>query len=200
MNYHERKENGLCVRCGKPNDGEYVCCSSCREKTRAYVNETRRWLLEHGICPRCRKEKLYGDERACSDCAAKSYGTVMKSRQTERYNEMHRDWSRRTHHEAIAKGICTRCRSRKADYGFKTCARCRTRDAEKRRLRSPQTIPMSDRAALGLCYWCMEPVKPGYKTCQKCYDRCVENSKKTDRSKHIWRMMIPRDKRKEKVG
>lgn len=198
--YRKRKENGLCVRCGKPNDGEYVCCSSCREKTKSYVNETRAWLKEHRICPRCRKNRLYGDENACPECNAETYRNTMKSRQTERYNEMHREWSKKTHHEAIAKGICTRCRSRKADYGFKTCARCRTRDAEKRRLRNAPKIPMKDRAELGLCYWCMEPVIPGYKTCQSCYDRCVENSRKADRSNHIWRSMIPRDKRKEKAG
>lgn len=198
--YRRRKENGLCVRCGKLNDGEYVCCDPCREKMNTYVKETRAWLKEHRICPRCRKNRLYGDENACPECNAETYRNTMKSRQTERYNEMHREWSKKTHHEAIAKGICTRCRSRKADYGFKTCARCRTRDAEKRRLRNAPKIPMKDRAELGLCYWCMEPVKPGYKTCQRCYDRCVENSRKADRSNHIWRSMIPRDKRKEKAG
>lgn len=200
MNYHERKANGLCVKCGKPHVGKFVMCDDCREKNNKEVKETRKTYQKHGVCPRCRKEKLYGDEKNCSKCSEKAYLQIMPNRDREHYNELHREWSRRTHHEYIAKGICTRCRKRKSDYGFKTCGICRSKDAEAKRRRSVPKIPKSERAELGLCYFCMEPVKPGYKVCQRCYDRNVENSKKADRSVHQWRMMIPREKRKECVG
>lgn len=198
--YFRRKENGLCTECGKPRDNIYVMCDACRNKMRVNQNETRKWYQQNGICPRCKKEKLYGDEKQCLECNAKSYEKVVKSRDRDHYNETHREWSKRTHHEAISKGICTRCRKRKADHGYKTCGICRAKDAEKKRLRNVDKITREEKAELGLCYWCMEPVKPGYKTCQRCYDRCVENSRKADRSNHIWRSMIPRDKRKEKAG
>ena len=200
VNYHERKANGLCVSCGKPNEGKYVLCEPCREKRKAYVNDTRKWYQQNGICPRCGKEKLHGDEKNCLECAAKSYVRIVPNRDRDHYNETHREWSRRTHHEFVAKGICTRCWKRKSDHGFKTCGICRTRDTEKRRLRQPVKPPKSERAEMGLCYFCCEPVKPGYKTCQRCCDRNADNSRKMDRSNHQWRMMIPRDKRKERAG
>ena len=186
-----------CVKCGKPNENKYVLCDSCREKRKVYVNETRKWYQQNGICPRCGKEKLHGDEKNCLGCTTKSYIYMIQTRDKEHYNETHREWSRRTHHEFIANGICTRCRKRKADYGFKTCGICRAKIAESRRLRRPAKLSKSERAEIGLCYFCSDPVKPGYKTCQRCYDRNVENAKKADNSNHPWRMMIPREKRKE---
>lgn len=197
--YHRRKENGLCVECGKPLDNVHVMCNECRIKANEERNKTRKYYQEKGICPRCRKEKLFGDEKQCLTCKTKAYAKIVPNRDREHYNKVHREWSRRTHQEFVEKGICTRCRKRKADHGYKTCGICRNRDAETERLRNFGKPKRSERAEMGLCYFCCEPVKPGHKTCQRCYDRCVENSRKQDRSNHVWRSMIPRE-RKEKVG
>ena len=180
--YHRRKENGLCTECGKPLDNTYVMCDACRNKVNVERTELRKWYQQNGVCPRCRKEKLYGDEKQCLSCNEKAYVKIVPNRNREHYNETHREWSRRTHHEAIEKGICTRCRKRKADHGRKTCGICREKERTRSRLKS-NVIPTAERAEMGLCYYCCEPVKPGYKVCPKCYDRCVAASKKTDRSK-----------------
>lgn len=187
MTYAEMVAAGLCVSCGKPKEGKYVLCDPCREKKKVYMNETRQWYRQNGICPSCGKGKLHGDEKNCLECTTKAYSRMIHGRDRERYNETHKEWSRRTHHEFIAKGICTRCRKRKADYGFKTCGICREKIAESKRLRKPAKLSKSERAEIGLCYFCAEPVIPGYKTCQCCHDRNVANASKTDRTNHIWR-------------
>lgn len=161
-------------------------CDPCREKNKLRLRERRKWYKQNGICPHCGKGILYGNEKNCLECTTKAYSRMVL-RDREHYNKTHKEWSRKTHHESIAKGICTRCRKRNADYGFKTCGICRDKIAESRRLRKPVKLSKSERAEIGLCYFCAEPVVPGYKTCQRCIDRNTENAKKTDRTNHVWR-------------
>ena len=78
-----------------------------------------------GICPRCRKNKLYGGEKQCPGCSAAMYASVMHNREKEHYNQTHREWGRKTYHDRKEKGICTRCGKKKPDRGFLTCGICR---------------------------------------------------------------------------
>jgi predicted amidophosphoribosyltransferase len=39
--YLERKEKGLCVTCGKPNDREFIRCSSCYEKRKKWYKDNK---------------------------------------------------------------------------------------------------------------------------------------------------------------
>lgn len=163
-----RKDNGLCLKCGKKNDSDSLICTDCRKKINKYKAETRKWLQNYGICPRCQKNKLYGDEKNCPECSAYSYSLIMPKRELnkEHYNQIHRKWSRKTHQEMIEKGICTRCRKRKADRGYKTCGICRsaTRNYKKMKYGKPDR---SERIKYGLCYFCDNPVEEGYKVCKK---------------------------------
>lgn len=77
-NYDSRKENGLCVKCGKPNDTKYIYCSVCKgkdtERKRKYrktqsdevrkkINDNRSirqknkyyYRKENGLCTKCGK-------------------------------------------------------------------------------------------------------------------------------------------------
>ncbi len=67
-----------------------------------------------GICPRCRKNKLYGSEKQCPGCSADMYAREGKPGRMER-------------------------------------------------------------SVNGLCYFCGNPVKKGYKVCEKHYRMCVKN-------------------------
>lgn len=176
--YQRRKENGLCVRCGKPIDREGVMCVSCRKIINKDTAETRKWLQEHGICPRCRKNFLYGDEKNCPECAAYSYSIIMPKREENRehYNEIHKNWSRKTHHRMIEMGVCTRCRKRKADAGYKTCGMCREKTRRYKQSRNI-TKDRSEREKNGLCYFCDNPIKQGYKVCEMHYKMNVENAR-----------------------
>ena len=174
----KRKENGLCIDCGNALDRDGVRCVKCNTKHNEKNNADRKWYIENGICPVCRDNFLFGDEKVCLECGALKYAETMKSRERlgrEHYNEVHREWSKRTHHEMIQKGICTRCRKRKADYGYKTCGICREKGRKYKRVKYGKP-DRSERYKQGLCYFCDNPIKDGYKVCEKHYQMNVEKS------------------------
>ena len=173
-----RKANGLCIDCGNALDRDGVRCVKCNEKNNKESKEDRKWYRENGICPRCRKNIILGTENVCPECSAYAYEITMNSRERlgkEHYNKVHKEWSKRTHHEMIQKGICTRCRKRKADYGYKTCGICREKGRKYKRVKYGKP-DRSERYIQGLCYFCDNPIKDGYKVCEKHYNMNVEKS------------------------
>lgn len=175
----KRKEQGLCLKCGKPLDREGTYCISCNN----YLNEQqtllRHWYQEHGICPRCGKNDLFGDEKNCPECAAKKYEATMRRRGKlgkEHYNSQHNEWARIEHQRRISEGICTRCGKRKAYGGYKTCGICRekTRNYKRRKHGKPDR---GERCNQGLCYFCDSPIKEGYKVCEKHYQMNVDKAR-----------------------
>ena len=173
-----RKTNGLCIDCGNALDRDGVRCVKCNTKHNETNNADRKWYRENGICPRCRKNIIFGTENMCAECSAYAYEITMNSRERlgrEHYNEVHKEWSKRTHHEMIERGICTRCRKRKADYGYKTCGICREKGRKYKRMKYGKP-DRSERYKQGLCYFCDNPIKDGYKVCEKHYKMNVEKS------------------------
>ena len=186
-----RRENNLCLNCAKPLDRKGSRCIACNEELNKENREKRKWYKEHRICPRCFKNDLFGDENVCLECGAYAYEIALKSKERlgkEHCNKVHAEWQKRTHKEMIAKGICTRCRKRNADSGFKTCSICRARDNEKRRARNFKE-DRSKRAERGLCYFCDNPVKEGYKVCEYHYERNSENAR-SQNSKNARKKLI----------
>ena len=61
--YEERKANNLCTRYGKPLDRQGTLCTACKDKYTAYSRDIYKKLQAVGICPRCGKNLLYGDEK-----------------------------------------------------------------------------------------------------------------------------------------
>ena len=174
----KRKANGLCIDCGTELDRDGVRCIKCNTKHNEESKADRKWYIENGICPRCMKNTLFGDENMCPECSAEMYEINMNSRERlgrEHYNEVHKEWSKRTHHEMIERGICTRCRKRKADYGYKTCGICRGKIRNYKRMKYGKQ-DRSERYKQGLCYFCDNPIKDGYKVCEKHYQMNVEKS------------------------
>lgn len=114
-----------------------------------------------GICPKCTKHKLFGDEKACPECRAK-YTQYSKNRDREHYNEVHSNWARRVYQERKEQGICTRCGKRKAKQGQYRCELCIAKDLKTRQIRDWHL----SRYERGLCRWCDNPVEPGYKVCE----------------------------------
>ena len=173
-----RMTNGLCIDCGTELDRDGVRCIKCNTKHNEESKADRKWYIENGICPRCMKNTLFGDENMCPECSAEMYEINMNSRERlgrEHYNEVHKEWSKRTHHEMIERGICTRCRKRKADYGYKTCGICREKGRKYKRVKYGKP-DRSERYKQGLCYFCDNPIKDGYKVCEKHYQMNVEKS------------------------
>lgn len=67
---------------------------------------------------------------------------------------------------------CTRCRKRKADPGHTTCTFCRE-TMRRARVKMPER---TGRYEQGLCFFCDNPVKPGYKVCEMHYQQNVKNA------------------------
>lgn len=69
--YYERLEKGLCPRCGKSKSDRFTYCLDCRIEQR----ERRATYIKYKVCPVCKVEKLYGDERTCNFCKIKRMGS-----------------------------------------------------------------------------------------------------------------------------
>lgn len=186
----KRKSENRCVKCGKPLDRQGCRCTECLEKANKYQRDSRKFLQDIGVCPRCGKNKLFGDEKVCPECGAYGYTVAMRSRERlgkEHYNEVHKEWSKSTYQKRKEEGICTRCGKRKADYGLTTCGICREKDNKTRLKRKPHKPPRTERYKKGLCYFCDKPIKKGYKVCEEHWKMNCEIGKLSDKT--YWKKM-----------
>lgn len=74
--YKKRRDEGRCVRCGKPHEdcasGYRAMCPACREKTREYIYEVRMNRKKRGICTMCGKKKPRPGMTLCFECSLKA--------------------------------------------------------------------------------------------------------------------------------
>lgn len=169
------KENGLCIQCHKPieedRQGKTICIE-CSDKRYAQQKATREFCESIGICNRCSKNKVFGNEKTCPECRAKNAEYKFKIREAnrEKYNEYNRSYGKKRYNELKEKGICTRCAKRPATDGKTMCSICNAKNNKRRE----QTSNGRDRVSNGLCYWCGAPVKTGYKICEEHYSMSVK--------------------------
>ena len=84
----------------------------------------RQFYQSLGICPECRKEKLFGDEKECLECRVKKYISVRKYRKEHpRYDA---DKRLILYRQRSNDHQCTYCGlPLDDDYQFKMCTKCR---------------------------------------------------------------------------
>lgn len=113
-------------------------------------------------------------KKSCVECRAKSAESMSKIRanDVEKYNERQKAWRKARYEKDKENGICTRCRKRKADPGHTTCTFCRE-TMRRARVKMPER---TGRYEQGLCFFCDNPVKPGYKVCEMHYQKNVKNA------------------------
>ena len=111
----ERKEAGLCVRCGElaPAEGNVVC-DTCREARRAEERKLYAARRAKGLCGRCGRPTFAGAAQ-CGPCAALEEGRAPKKNAA----------SRRRYADRRARGLCVDCGVH-ADAGVR-CASCARR-------------------------------------------------------------------------
>lgn len=100
--YYARRGAGLCPRCGKSTDGEYVLCSVCREKCRLWAQQhaanarTRKLdgmkrkyqeRKDKGLCPRCGVPRTEEGYVMCKKCRAFNAEAQRRFRGTESSEE-----------------------------------------------------------------------------------------------------------------
>ena len=191
--YRELKEKKLCVYCYyKPAAEGKVGCEECNEKLRKRAKETRQWYKERGYCPRCMKNKLFGDEKNCPECLAKAYEVNRKSKENRKVSN--HDIYLKDKERLKELNICIGCRKNQRYEDHVYCENCLIKKREQRvkyiQKKKEGYISRSERPYYGLCYFCGEKIDDGKKICQSCSNRIVKNlPAKTDNSKHYWRGM-----------
>ena len=176
-----RKAQGLCVECGQTLDRNGTRCVTCRKKINDKEKARRQWYSSHRICPGCGRNDLMGDETVCHECRAQETNSTLKNQNREQYNNYHKNWAKITYQKRKGAGICIRCGKRSATKGETMCAICRNRNNATRRIRE-WSPGREEHMKKGLCYFCNNPVKTGYKVCEKHYELNVKNAAKGRRT------------------
>ena len=178
--FKRRVSQGLCGACGKPNDRpDKTTCSACSKKRVQEIAEDRNFYKSKGICPRCHKNMLMGQEKVCIECKAYSTNYIMVKREKNKdeYNEYMRNYRKNQTEKRRLLGLCTRCGNPKTDGRYVMCEICRA----KNRTDNDNTESGKERVENGLCYWCGSPVKSGFKVCEKHYQMNCEKAKKSNK-------------------
>lgn len=200
--------HGLCVRCGKnPQLEGKKLCKECydksvanlpnnrsekkaidREKKNQRERETYKFYQQMGVCPRCRKNKLYGNEKRCPECRAKE---AERSAKRKRSPEDISRWNKNYRQRLKDKGICLDCCKRKAEDGHTLCRICMDKRAEYQRIRrgTPLCGERNYRALHGICYVCgKNPCMDGKKVCTACYGVSMAN---LNRAMIVYKSLYP---------
>lgn len=170
----------ICVYCKKHNDRYEIgsICSNCLGEEKKFRNMLQK---EFKICPMCRKNKLYGEEKTCIECKTTRAINIKKSRDKNRdkYNEYMRDYHKKIYEYRKTNNLCTICGGKRDTEKLK-CNKCRTKEKENRQRKRKNNMTMSEKIKFGICIRCNEPAIEGQKLCQRHYDiqvKSLEDSK-----------------------
>lgn len=97
--------------------------------------------------------------------------------------------------KCIENGICTSCKKRKPELGYKTCKYCRTMNMKRYYDKRTKQgfIKRSEAKEYGLCSLCLtNPRYKNYNTCYECYQYVI-NKFKNGRKSDKWKLMIKSD-------
>lgn len=186
--YNRRKEQGICVKCGKEKASMgRVACIKCREKQKNASKERREFYISFGYCPRCGKNKLFGDERTCPECLAEN--AIIKKRSREKLKKTDMDYFRERQECLKQAGLCRTGCGRKRVDGKTYCEICLIKHNKKareyRRKTKKQDIQRSERPSYGLCYTCGKTLDREGRMCIKCAEKATKNLPKK-RNNRIW--------------
>ena len=77
----ERRENGVCYRCGKHKVADGGLCQYCKAKQKRYRDAVRKDIprsewTSYGRCYCCGKQEQYDGHKVCKDCYEKRLKTI----------------------------------------------------------------------------------------------------------------------------
>ncbi len=152
------------------------------------------WYKEHGICTRCRQNKVYSprSNTMCLQCLEdqKEYKKNKKTSTEERHR--HNMHLKRYHELLTAFGVCIVCAKRDAAKGNVCCDIClaKIRIKDERRRRQKGELPKDFRSPV-ICATChKEKPDNGRKLCDRCYNNSVmaleKARQKQNTENHYW--------------
>ena len=147
------------------------------------AREERAFYVSIGLCPRCGKSRLFGEEKTCPECRAKSaeYQKKWRERNLDECNQKHNAYYRSLYQQRKEAGMCTRCGKRKALHNTLLCGICKDRRRiyrEEKRVQN-EKLTRNERLEHGLCYFCGAAPLPGFKTCEKHHKVFAKNADKS---------------------
>lgn len=189
--YKNRKENGLCPRCGKPLDRKGHYCSECLEKIRIYHRENKDFYRKYHICTECGKVRVPQDERICPECRAKknSKRKPLSDEKKKEYGDRFKKQQKSLYQQRKEQGICTKCGKRKAMAGKTKCGICLEKDAEFHRIAHFGRPNIKEyRREHHLCYHCGAKIDlDSGQLCSSCLERCRQNGFKSGGKNNFWK-------------
>ena len=171
--YRQRKQAGLCTRCGAPAKAGQSRCPICAKADNATTKENRQFYKEHGICTVCHSRPSIPGLTRCVDCTLRDVDARAMQTPTAEQRERQAATSRARYQALKDAGLCVVCGQRCAADGHALCLDCSTRRRRKRIERKP---PKKMKAP-EQCTWCDNPHLPGKKLCQACYDARIKRKK-----------------------
>lgn len=177
--YQKRRSLGLCVDCGNPAENGACRCLKCSTNKNNEKALNYRLYQSYGVCPICKVNSIIGDEKTCPECRATSveYSNDWHRKNRDQYNQTHRTWAKMEYANRKELGICTRCGKRKSINGRVMCGICADKARKQKEKKRSSAMTKSERIENGICYFCDNPVKKGYKVCEEHYQKNLENLK-----------------------
>lgn len=140
-----------------------------------------------GICYICKKTSVTESTR-CKDCSSKASSRVKKWKEshTSQYLAYHNQAQKARRNSFKEEGKCSKCGAEREDKDYLMCVECRRKTTkyvlekykESAAFREAQKKYEKARReknkAKGLCC-CGQPRKPGFQTCDRCFDRVAKS-------------------------
>lgn len=169
-NYHLKREQGICPRCGKINTTpEKSMCPSCRDKFNQGRREKILYLKKIGMCVRCGKNKAEPNKTLCLECIGAESDKYLNTPKCITTKIKDRQKKRDLIATRRALGLCYRCGKRKVDSGG-MCGSCKAY-LKRYRDKNRADIERSEWTSYGICYLCGKaPIMKGKKVCASCYE------------------------------
>ena len=186
--YLRRKQQGLCVKCGGEIEEERkgkVICLKCTHKDSVEKQKDREFRRSIGLCPRCGKNKLVGNDKNCLDCRAKNY--TYRTQYYENHPEILAESLDRWNKNRVIKyhimkdaGYCVECGEEVTDGNYSRCTKCRAKCRSKYVSRATPFEEHQQQIwkSQGLCHLCGQPLYKKFGLCEHHYLIQVEANKK----------------------
>lgn len=192
---------GKCANCGKVLDREGWFCKKCCDRHSNYTRDMYHFYQDNGICPRCGKNNLVGEERYCPECRAKDllrkarYSDEKKRAIAEKSKPRKSAYNKRIYEDRKQNGMCVRCGKHKAEQGKMSCGMCLEKQRKQNAKRYDKKVGLSayDRQILrerGMCSYCLKEIPTHGKLCDRCFEKISGNLEKAtvarDTKNHYW--------------